>query len=371
MQITATTSSLPAPTDRPAAEERLAVLDQLRGLAALVVVVAHASARVSPTAAALLFGWFDLGHFGVILFFLCSGFIIPVSLERHGSLGRFWLRRVCRLYPLYWLSIALVLLGYGSGWLTPQDQLALPASYSRLVAQPLATILANLTMLQGFVGVPGLLGVYWTLFYEMLFYLLVSLLFLAGLHRHTAVTATWFALTACAAHLLPTLLGGGRAFPTELLSYPALMWSGTLLYRMQQRTIAPRQAAPVLALVLAMLLLTTEADESAVSAAPAALHLLSARLAACLLFGAAIWRGGWRSGPLAAAADRLGSWSYSLYLLHSFVFALVPPLSWPPLTVALWTAGTIGVAALSYRWVERPAIALGRTLTTRRAIGAH
>src|SRR4051794_26399249 len=50
---------------------------------------------------------FNAGLLGVALFFLVSGFVIPFSLDR-GSLSRFVIRRIFRLYPVYWLSLALL-----------------------------------------------------------------------------------------------------------------------------------------------------------------------------------------------------------------------------------------------------------------------
>ena len=46
-------------------------------------------------------GIIDLGKYGVLLFFLVSGYVIPMSLERHGSLRRFWIGRLFRIYPAY------------------------------------------------------------------------------------------------------------------------------------------------------------------------------------------------------------------------------------------------------------------------------
>jgi len=86
---------------------RLAWLDALRGYAALVVVVFHLSPTVLGSDRHLaLYRHFDLGKYGVLLFFLVSGYVIPMSLERHGSLRRFWIGRLCRIYPAYLAAIA-------------------------------------------------------------------------------------------------------------------------------------------------------------------------------------------------------------------------------------------------------------------------
>src|SRR5436305_3617009 len=91
------------------APPRLAFLDALRGVAALAVVAAHIQAHLAdPVGDIAPARYFSAGQFGVTLFFLVSGFVIPMTLER-GSPRSFWIKRVCRLYPLYWASLALAL----------------------------------------------------------------------------------------------------------------------------------------------------------------------------------------------------------------------------------------------------------------------
>ena len=53
---------------------------------------------------------FNAGRFGVALFFLISGFVIPFSFKEPRPLLRFALSRFFRLYPAYWLSLMLALL---------------------------------------------------------------------------------------------------------------------------------------------------------------------------------------------------------------------------------------------------------------------
>jgi peptidoglycan/LPS O-acetylase OafA/YrhL len=126
---------------------RLAWLDALRGYAALVVVVFHLSPTVLGTDRHLaIYRHFDLGKYGVLLFFLVSGYVIPMSLERHGSLRRFWIGRLCRIYPAYLAAIALVLLLSAAGWL---------AWTSSLRHQTAAIALAHVTMMSDLVGVRG------------------------------------------------------------------------------------------------------------------------------------------------------------------------------------------------------------------------
>ena len=140
-----------APASVPMASQpllaRLDFLDNLRGIAALAVFLSHAGHKVSPAFRTYLEPYFNLGSWGVVLFFLCSGFILPLSLERQGSLGRFWVRRFFRLYPLYWINVAIIaMIGQGE----PGMVLSGPPT------QSIRIFLANLTMFQAFMGFPHL-----------------------------------------------------------------------------------------------------------------------------------------------------------------------------------------------------------------------
>ena len=66
---TSTTTTNPLDSE-PAGSGRLVFLDALRGLAALTVFFSHAAERVSPTLSQVVHTRFDLGHFGVTLFFV-------------------------------------------------------------------------------------------------------------------------------------------------------------------------------------------------------------------------------------------------------------------------------------------------------------
>ena len=148
---------------------RLAQLDALRGIAALAVVLFHYTTRYDQ-----LFGHaqaplvaFPQGWLGVNLFFMISGFVIFMTLARTARPMDFVVSRFSRLYPAYWGAIVLTfalthaigLPGKTVGW----DVLAV-----------------NVTMVQGFFGVPHVDGVYWTLEVELLFYAWALLSFRLG-----------------------------------------------------------------------------------------------------------------------------------------------------------------------------------------------
>ncbi|MFJ7245251.1 acyltransferase family protein [Kitasatospora sp. NPDC098652] len=169
----------------PAASARLGWLDALRGIAALSVAIYHF---------ALPFYWLHIDHaprnfgdpgiFGVMLFFLVSGYIIPASLERRGDVRSFWAGRYFRIYPVVIVTALLSLL-------------LLPRNHSVIQGfafdHPLLSVVGNAPMVQDLTGVPNLIGVMWTLTYEMIFYFFVTALFVNGKHKKSAPLAIGFA----------------------------------------------------------------------------------------------------------------------------------------------------------------------------------
>ena len=148
---------------------RLRALDGLRLVAALMVCAYHYAGRggrittswgASPSALfPHLAGPFSYGCLGVNIFFVISGFVICMSGWGR-SLKDFTISRVTRLYPAYWAALILVTVVF------------LAAGVPRV---PDTDLLTNFTMLQMPAGAQRVLGVCWTLWAEMRFYLLFAL----------------------------------------------------------------------------------------------------------------------------------------------------------------------------------------------------
>jgi peptidoglycan/LPS O-acetylase OafA/YrhL len=174
-------------------QSRFAPLDALRAIAAILVVWQHFSESFLtkiPGVASNGTGFYDVpwtvdfGRIGVVCFFLISGFIIPSSLKvsQSNPIRNFTIKRIFRLYPAYWASIiAAVSVNY----------LLLQHSYH------LSTVLANVTMLQTFFGEKHILGLYWTLQIELIFYISCAALFMGKvLHRPGALLLSCIAFLA-------------------------------------------------------------------------------------------------------------------------------------------------------------------------------
>ncbi|GII62240.1 hypothetical protein Skr01_23250 [Sphaerisporangium krabiense] len=379
---------------------RLAWLDALRGIGAIAVVGEHLLPWVVPW---LRPYWFNLGIYGVLVFFLVSGYIIPTSLERHGDVRAFWIGRAFRLYPLY-LAVAAFVLAL-SPWVAIRD--AVPRDPS--------AVAAHATMLLDVVGVGGVTDTMWTLSYEMVFYLLVTALFTTGTHTRAWVpavafgmaavvegllvgaallTGAWVAWASCGVFLagMACLLAGrfrtaaacalgamalvlvaaGSRVPWLGLAILAVMFAGTAIRRWEQGAGRLWPVAVTAALVAVAPIWAIQGGWWWVRPQ---VWLTTVALAGATFAGAMALRG--RRMPRALLW--LGLVSYSLYLVHHPLLKLgvqiTGDLRWAPPSAQILAAVAfltliLAVSALSYRYVERPMQNLGRRLATRRVPAA-
>ena len=211
--------------------QRLLHLDALRGVAALLVVFQHLYVPLLSTT--FFHNVIDLGKLGVLWFFLISGMVIPFTLHRKTTTKRFLISRFFRLYPAYWLSlITYIALLYILN-------LPLPTIH---------TILSNFTMIQTALGAPDVVGVYWTLFIEIVFYSFCLLLFIAGLiDSHKARLACIFSFTAFAGCLSIIRWTFDAKMPVALPLALSLMFFGSIW---REATISGSESARRLCMYL-------------------------------------------------------------------------------------------------------------------------
>jgi len=155
--------------------DRLAWLDALRGFAALCVVFDHGSSLLLTPVRDLLYRGLNLGQYGVFVFFLVSGYIVPATLERKGSVRAFWTSRAFRLYPLYAVALVLAVIGF----------LTRHGNIGGAQRDPATSVFSWLLMLPNLLTGPNVPNVTWTLSYEMVFYLLLAALFIWNIHTYS------------------------------------------------------------------------------------------------------------------------------------------------------------------------------------------
>ncbi|MGC5009618.1 acyltransferase family protein [Streptosporangium sp. DT93] len=368
----------------PPTSSRLAWLDALRGPAALAVALHHSGWAFIPDLWAQVDSRVDVGTWGVFVFFLVSGYIIPASLERRGDLRVFWIGRAFRLLPLLLVAFGVALLFAYTGAVALNPGLG--------TRPPSLVVLANVTMLQELLGVPAVIDVMWTLSYEMAFYLMAVALFTTGQAHRSAAVATVLAVAAVPLGVLMTgpvisgradvvagllavavvtavvvsagargaartaaavtggVLGlalvvlGSRIGPWQGVTILALMFAGTAVYRAEQGTIRWRTAVAAVAVVTACGFLARDDP----GWAPAIV------LAVAFFGGAFLLRHRRFPRPLA----HLGVISFSLYLLHPLLLRVSPNLVMFFLVLVPFCYVTHGV-------IEAPAQRLGRRLARR------
>ncbi len=335
---------------------RLDFLDALRGMAVGLVLLQHVGEQVSPAMRGVAENGLQLGQLGVMLFFLCSGFIIPASLERGTSASgrtaavrRFWRSRFFRLYPLYWVSLIGALLLTVSG--TPTS------------GAPMGPLdwLVNATMLQGLAGAPHALGLYWTLTLELVFYAAMSALLLLGWHRRSVLLSlSCSGICLLAAVLAEPVLG--RPAPLALFCL-ATMFTGTVFHRWHCGTVRLRTLAACVGtagtsgtILLVSVLAGYEQPE--LGGTRSLVPMLTAWLGAYVLFclGVAL-----RARRTPWLLRRLGVLSYSAYLLQPLVLIAVPAVPGSALLSAtLWVSVILAASSWSHRLIELPAVRWGR-----------
>jgi peptidoglycan/LPS O-acetylase OafA/YrhL len=143
-------------------------LDALRGIAALSVVLFHFTLGREQAE----YG-FKLGVTGVDLFFIISGFVIFMSINKVKTTSEFFVNRFSRLYPTYWTCVTFTfLIKTSAHYFLPKTEFI-----SKSTSISLWEYFGNMTMFQYYLGIRDIDGPYWTMIIEMLFYILIAIIF--------------------------------------------------------------------------------------------------------------------------------------------------------------------------------------------------
>ena len=345
----------------PAADGWLPSLDGLRAFSILLVLVAHLiSSRLAP------------GGFGVAAFFLISGFLIARLLlaerKRAGAndLGRFYMRRILRLYPAMLAFVAIVvcadlLLGRRVGWLETLATLTYTGNY----------VYVHLMQAGSTVRMP--FGPFWSLAVEEHFYLLFAPLLV--LLRGRAARLAWAMAAVCAGELAWRLfnlrLHPAFASPDSPVYYRTDFRLDSMAYGVLAAALCesargrafllalgrPAAAAAATLLLLSTFVLRDETFRETWRYSLQGLALIG--LLSTVLFQTwPRWVQRVLNAPVVAWVGRL---SYSLYLWHlvspDIVRALLPHAA-APLQCALRFPVSLALAAASYYALEVPLLRL-------------
>lgn len=318
----------------------LYVVDVLRAFAALAVCLFHfgysPSMRDSPLATLALSAT-SYGHLGVAVFFVISGFVIPLSMGNwrlsKRSLGMHLCRRLFRLYPPYVIASALSILLWWASSVSPGFQ-GTPLAFS------VGDILANLTMTSSIFHRSWFLVVAWSLAIEVQFYIAIAFVLPLLLHKRSELRL----LTMLAWVAMPLLPAGGAYF----VEYGALFGMGMAVYLRRKNLLSRTE--------FVALVISAAAVQTFVESLASALASMATTAA---MFTAP------RPNKMIAA---LGAISYSLYLIHIPIGGRVINLglrlpTFPGRWLLLMTTATLAsilAAAVFYRIIEKPWIARSR-----------
>lgn len=334
---------------------RLGGIEAARGVAACAVVLYHASRHVDAAyGLARTRAWFHAGHAGVDLFFVISGFII--LFVHHGDvgaphrLGRYAARRASRVLPAYWVALAVTLAMIAAG------HSALPGLWR---------ILASAVLLPS--DTPPILGVAWTLQYEIVFYTVFAVL-IASRRAGQALFALWaLAVLAASCGLR------WRALPVSLTaSYNLEFFLGLGVAWLLCRRALPAPQAVLAAGIAAIALAILAEDGGWLNGYTDGARLIYGAASAAIIAGLAEAS---RSAMLTPPAwlIRLGRASYAIYLFQ-FVGIGVLWQIWQhlpgagaalgaaraPAAFLLLAVGGIGFGMLASATVEQPLLRLLR-----------
>lgn len=369
--------------------KRYRVLDAWRGIAALAVVFYHL-----PVSHALLgYSGFKNTELFVDFFFVLSGFVIAHAYGARITDGigaaRFAIRRFGRVWPLHVLMLAGFVAFELSRWLAAKNGAHFNVQPFTQTRTPDA-ILSNLLMIQSFSlhpstswNLPG-----WSIsveFYTYLLFAAVSLAVPTRLRPLAYVTLVTVALLAVA-RLSPIYM-----FATHDLGFARCV-AGFFMGSLVARLVAShREEMPALAEIAALVLV-------AVFLANTGMDMTS--LLAPAVFALVVYVFAHEAGPVSRLLatppfQALGAWSYSIYMTHALLFILAQPvwklaerklgivltqpsirgdvfgtghMAWDTLIAIGWLLPVLAVSALTYRFVERPALAFFSRLADR--IGA-
>ena len=317
----------------PGTNTHIPVLNSLRAIAALSVCLFHYICTVTGyTTNEILLVIFNFGQYGVHMFFVISGFIIPWSMYHGqyepGNFFRFITKRLIRLEPLFLCSLALAVLhayartrtsGYNGVDTTPSlQQVALHIGY----------------LVPFFEDAKWIRPVYWTLAIEFQYYFVMGMIFPFLVNKQMLLRFMVYVIFS-----LGVLLPDAGLLPF----YLPIFMLGVLLFLKKTSLISDPEFYLMSAVCLVIIFMKHDTGSFGFSLATYLIILYFSHIKSKI-------------------GDFLGEISYSLYLFHSLTgmvvlnyfshFVQSPLLKTVILLVAVGVA--IVCSYITYRLIEYP-----------------
>jgi peptidoglycan/LPS O-acetylase OafA/YrhL len=325
-------------------------IQAMRGVAAIAVLIQHSLTWKSGMGADELsrfFAYFSSGAY--VLFFVISGFIIsqivvnaPIKEQRLATAVDFAFRRVIRIYPLYWIVLAMSVVA--SFWMPLSDPL------------PSAISLISLTTAANW-----LVPTAWTLAFEVYFYAgVMMILIIAPRHLFLAILV-WMVVQAFAGNLLPSWISNDAL----VIEFGLGCLIAYLIDRGARVLPATGLFVACILFLLGNILDARDWVRVGTVGVGSALLIYAVVVAEC------------RGIKFPRIMQYLGDASYSIYIWHWLLLTVLvaiseasgliefTPVSLRPVLIVSWITVTLAFAVASYKYLERP------LLHTLRRLGSH
>lgn len=359
-------------------QDRYEGLDQLRGLLAFSVMIYHYTEWQKIQLPWLLQQPLSLlGVYAVCTFYTLSGFALFVVYRQRridtSFLSEFWIKRACRIVPLFWLVSTITLLITKTPVVSWADHLNC------------RTLLLNYSLFFSWLDPSAYIATgAWSIGNEWAFYTLFPLLIWASRSKQglwisglSVISVTlWFSFVALDARMPLEDQWSVYIHPlNQLVLFAAGVMLGPTIITGKQHNFFPVQVIAAAALFVAA---------SYVSNVPywviglGRLAMVSICIVCCHGFAITRLKHGWTSRFLTF----LGAISYTMYLMHPVVHhcvskvlgklqSMIGKASFGDsllngLNLAGSVAATLLISEVVYRFIEKPVIALGKRLGTRR-----
>lgn len=339
-------------------KNRYQELDALRGIAALLVVFFHYTMNRPESELG-----FKLGTTGVDLFFIISGFVIYMSINRVNSSTHFIINRVSRLYPTYWTCVTITYLLI----------IIFPSFLNRETPLPnFHAYLGNMTMFQYYLRITDIDGPYWTMIIEMIFYIGILILFHFKMLRYLNIIG----IVSSILLIILTTFFGHYIFLQKimnwipLLQFIPLFFAGTIFHKIYvQKTINLKYFAILLICLISQISLFNYAGR--------AHTFIQLNEYAMMLIIYFILFTFFVIGKLKFIVSRwtlfLGEISFALYLIHQYISVniLIPYLT-TNLKINFWISAfgiclpiVLSIASIITYFIEIPGRKLMREKLSR------
>lgn len=299
---------------------------------------------------------FNLGFTGVELFFLISGFVVHLTIEKTTNYKNIFFLRFARLYPAYCICLTLTTIAI--------------VSWSVIVKTPInfpqfKNYLLNLSMIQYCFNLKNIDGVYWTLTVELLFYLFILIIYLIKNLRQIEfisflVVLTCFIYVTGLNRLSPFLYKNIHSY-VPIITYFPLFIAGIIFYKIKFYKINRYRFLLIIFCLVTQILLL---DSSGRIILITKLQYIAAVFTFFSVFFLYCFN------HLHFVINKftlfLGKISYSLYLFYGFIsiFLLIPFLTYSKIfhlniwIAVLFIVGPIVVIPATYlnKFIEVPVI---------------